>query len=136
MRAVPCGVMDEQQEPQATAEEAPAASSRKSGAVWIWLGVAAVLVICGFAVFGRSGSGGDSDEYGAKVACRDFVKARLKAPATADFSGETVTGSGTSYTVRGAVDSENSFGAKLRSTYVCVVEDAGSEWRLTSLSGL
>lgn len=52
--------------------------------------------------------------------CRDVVKDRLRAPGTAKFSGESVSASGVhDYTVTGSVDSENGFGALLRSTYVC-----------------
>jgi hypothetical protein len=55
----------------------------------------------------------------AKVACRGMVEDKLKAPSTADFSNESVSGSGTSWNVAGLVDSQNSFGAKIRSSYTC-----------------
>jgi len=38
--------------------------------------------------------------------------------------------------VTGNVDAENSFGAKLRMRFTCVVEDVGDQWRLRSLTGL
>jgi hypothetical protein len=98
----------------------------------------AVVFLClgGFAlkaVFGgdRASSTGD-----AVVACEGFVKDRLKAPSSAKFSGEDAQQSGSVYTVTGAVDSQNSFGALLRSSYTCVVEDSGSQWKLQSLTGL
>lgn len=55
----------------------------------------------------------------AKVACRGMVQDKLKAPSTADFNSERVSGSGTSWNVAGSVDSQNSFGAKIRSNYTC-----------------
>lgn len=53
------------------------------------------------------------------VACKALVRERLKAPASADFSHVTMSGSGPEYTVRGFVDSENGFGARLRSSFTC-----------------
>lgn len=75
----------------------------------------------------------------ARSACRDAVKGKLKAPATAKFSGETTTGSGQSgtYSVAGSVDSENSFGALIRSSFSCEVTfDGGypSTVQVTSLA--
>lgn len=75
-------------------------------------------------------------------ACKVFVERRLKAPATARFrsfyqaDGEvTVTGFGDGpYTVRSSVDSENGFGANLRSTFTCTVTRSGDDWRLDNLS--
>lgn len=71
-----------------------------------------------------------------KVACRDWVKARLKSPSSADFSNEVVTSEGNRYTVRGAVDSDNSFGAPIRNTYECVATYSGEATTLVSLTGL
>jgi hypothetical protein len=70
-------------------------------------------------------------------ACRDYVRGRLVAPATAQFSGERVIGSDPTM-VAGSVDSQNRYGAMLRTTYSCQVQydkNAG-EWRLVSLLGL
>ncbi|WP_336632856.1 MULTISPECIES: hypothetical protein [unclassified Microbacterium] len=57
--------------------------------------------------------------FEAIAQCETAIKEKLKAPTTADFSS-TATGSGT-WTVVGAVDAENSFGAKVRSHYQCSV---------------
>lgn len=72
--------------------------------------------------------------------CKRFVRERLKAPSTATWRnplGDQVTYTGSTggpVTVSASVDSENSFGAKLRSTYVCTVRPVGdSTWRLESL---
>lgn len=75
--------------------------------------------------------------------CKEFVEDRLKAPSTAVFrnyfedDGEvTVTGSGSGpYTVRSSVDSQNGFGAMLRSDFVCTVENtSGDSWHLIDLT--
>lgn len=99
---------------------------------------------CSADSYGSTGSGGGSDkEYEAFEICKDFVKDRLKAPSTAKFrnyfedDGEvTVSGSGSGpYTVISSVDSENSFGAALRSNFVCVVNNTGgANWRLADIS--
>lgn len=77
----------------------------------------------------------DGDKYGAQNVCEQFVEKRLKAPATADFTDTASAHSGGgAWRVTGAVDSENSFGANVRSTYVCQVQHTGDgNWRLTSL---
>ena len=75
-------------------------------------------------------------EYGAQVACEDFVKDRLKSPGTADFSDTEREGSGRTWTVRGSVDSQNSFGAVVRNTYTCKVhatDTKGETWKLDDL---
>lgn len=56
-------------------------------------------------------------------ACQGWAKERLKAPATAEFpDGATASeGPPDTWAVRGEVDSENSFGALIRSGYRCTV---------------
>ena len=66
-----------------------------------------------------------SAEASAIVACRNAVRDRLKAPTTADFSADasaSKSSTGYSVTVFGTVDSENSFGAKIRSSFTCTVQ--------------
>lgn len=94
--------------------------------------LAVVLAVAGY----LAGRGDDDQSAYVKIACRDWVKERLKAPATAHFSAESVSQSGDTYTVTGAVDSENSFGAKIRNTYRCVATHDGESSRLVSLTGL
>jgi hypothetical protein len=74
----------------------------------------------------------------AKSICERFTSQTLKAPATARFSQSTETvvsiAYGATYRVGGWVDSQNSFGALLRTRYACWVEYAGSNrWNLLSL---
>lgn len=77
---------------------------------------------------------------GAASVCEKFVRDRLKSPGTATFRdpfGDQViyTGDGDGpITVAASVDSENGFGAKLRSTYTCTVSKAGGDrWTLGNL---
>ena len=63
-----------------------------------------------------------TDEKAKAIAmAHEMVKAELKAPSTASFpwdaSAYTITKSGNQYTVKGYVDAQNSFGAKVRSTF-------------------
>jgi len=66
------------------------------------------------------GSRYDSNNaYEAVSQCESRIEGMLKSPATARFDSKA-TGSGT-WTVNGTVDSENSFGATVRSSYQCTV---------------
>lgn len=71
---------------------------------------------------------GVMDSTDAILGCETMVRERLKAPATARFSdphaGDALDELGGSNIVwRGHVDAENSFGANLRTPFVCTVED-------------
>jgi hypothetical protein len=67
-----------------------------------------------------------------------FMKDRLKAPATAQFQDVSEAdvnylGDGT-YWVLSHVDSQNSFGAMLRTQFRCKVKDIGGDkWSLLEL---
>lgn len=106
---------------------------------WTWgigAGLLVLCLLCGWGIH-RSGSS-DATDLGvdAERVCQDFVKQRLKAPATAKFSGLDHSADGADYTVTGAVDSQNSFGAMLRSGFTCVVRDTSGHWELQSVTGL
>ena len=72
----------------------------------------------------------------AYVEAIEAIRLRLKAPATAEFPGALMDGAldhvrreGQRYTVDSYVDSENSFGAKIRTRYRAVVEQIGpGQW--------
>lgn len=78
----------------------------------------------------------------AVIQCQQYVKARLRAPSTADFPfldhNVTNTGSET-YLVRSYVDAQNGFGAMIRSNYRCEIRYTGGEdaearnWHLVDL---
>ena len=78
-----------------------------------------------------------------------FVSDRLKAPATADLQScreakvapRIESDKGGCYSVFSHVDSQNSFGAKIRTTYLAVVQYAGYDntrrnydWNLINLT--
>lgn len=120
-----------------------AAPAKKKPNVWGFWAVFGVVVLCcsGFMLKAFNGSDDDSSSpevtgVSAELACQDFVKNRLKAPSTAKFSAVSHTGSGSFYTVTGAVDAQNSFGAMLRLNFTCKVTSQGDKWVLTSLTGL
>lgn len=78
------------------------------------------------------------DQSGAYWITKEFVKKRLKAPSTAefaDFSASTVVHQGDGiYSVRSYVDSENSFGAKIRIKFSAKVQEKENEkWELLNL---
>lgn len=60
--------------------------------------------------------------------CHEAVKARLKAPATAVFGGEEVTPGPSKYVAVGWVDAQNSFGARIRTLYLCTAYRGSNEW--------
>ena len=65
----------------------------------------------------------NDDEGTAMALCQDKVKESLKSPTTAQFS--RVSGVRTAnlfWTVTGAVDSQNGFGAMLEDQFVCTME--------------
>lgn len=96
--------------------------------------VAAVVAIWVVGSLGGDDEDDGGGEYGARDVCEQFVKDRLKSPSSADFSDTQTTGSGDHWTVTGSVDSENSFGAMIRNTYVCEVEHtSGDNWRAVSV---
>lgn len=80
-------------------------------------------------------------EAEAYVMVKRFVKERLKAPATAQFAPDYENGKwraqsigGSKYRVVAYVDSQNSFGANLRSYFVAEMEQVDRDhWKLILL---
>lgn len=88
---------------------------------WGWaIGILLVLIVV---VMGRNESGSDNTARVSFInGCREFVRGQLKAPATADFSPVSPPDLDTTtqgYRWIGSVDSENSFGANLRTRFTC-----------------
>lgn len=81
-------------------------------------------------------NGFKNDADTARAYCRTLVEEQLKAPSTADypFAGSAQR-SGDDWTVSGSVDSQNSFGAKVRSSYTCQLHWAGSSFSGTAAVG-
>jgi hypothetical protein len=94
---------------------------------WITGGVAAVLVAIAVAVVVVITNNGGGNSSIVK-ACENTVQKNLVSPATAKFSNVTSAADpsvdGRS-NVTGDVDSQNGFGALLRSTFTCQVDDQG-----------
>jgi hypothetical protein len=91
---------------------------------------------------GKSGSDSEHTLLPTKtdawVMAQGFVRKNLKAPATADFpwySDEYVTDLGNQiFQVAAYVDAENSFGAKIRSKFICKVKYVGNDnWVLRDI---
>lgn len=107
------------------------------------LGIIVAFFVISFfiGIFSGSNTGGNStpkyDEFLAQADCESFVKKNLKAPSSADFAPHRelhITGSGTGpWTVVGYVDAQNSFGAKIRSTFTCTVHYQGDMAYLDSV---
>ena len=68
------------------------------------------------------------DEYHATEMADKFVREHLTAPSTARFpwNADSVTKERDGWRVRSHVDSQNGFGAIIRSEYVCVVRHEGN----------
>lgn len=108
--------------------------------------LAATVVAAALVVGGAACGDVDSDEgptdYSAFEICKKFVKDRLKSPGSASFrnffedDGEvSVSGFGDGpYKVISTVDSENGFGALIRTDFVCEVKHTGDgNWRLLDI---
>lgn len=78
------------------------------------------------------------DGLRAELECEQFISNSLKAPSSASFAPYheiLVSGQGDGpWTVVGWVEAQNAFSAKLRSSYVCVVEFSQNRAMLLSLS--
>lgn len=117
----------------------PGAAPGKRSAAPLLFALILLVVMCAYIVAVSRKPGGSSGPTSAdaSIVCHDFVKRALKAPATADFpsySQDAVSQSGSRYTVVSYVDSQNSFGAMIRTQYICTVEPSGGDnWRLVSL---
>jgi len=107
------------------------------------LGVAVVIAIIAGIVSAFVGGSSDSpDKIDAWVMAQQFIERELKAPSSAEFGSvwggdyqdpdKVVTDLGNGkFIVSGWVDAENSFGAKIRTYFVCELEYIGDEkWRL------
>ena len=75
---------------------------------------------------------------GATYACREFVKANLVAPSSAEFGAwsqwpATELDSG-AIEVIATVDAQNSFGAMIRSRFICELRKEDGQWFLENLT--
>jgi hypothetical protein len=65
--------------------------------------------------------------FDAHIACQVYIREHLQAPSSADFSHSAaiVPRDKGGYLIRGSVDAQNAFGAKLRRQYECAVDGSG-----------
>ena len=149
----PGGTM-EQAEPQATTRtpEEVAAAQRQFNR---GCGLTMLGVIVAVGLVSALRSAGDDEPSAAEIGasaeqvCQEWVSAQLKAPTTAEFADvysvnasadftendvyEGRTGKDV-WTVKGAVDAENSFGAMIRSRFTCEARLSAETWTLLDLS--
>lgn len=99
--------------------------------------IAIVIVATTLSACGGSHTG---DRVGAWVVCKKFVSAQLKSPASAEFpegySQYTTALGDDKFKVVAWVDSQNSYGAMLRTNFSCEVEyqQATDKYRLIDLT--
>jgi hypothetical protein len=101
-------------------------------------GVAALAVFANF-VYCAASTPETPTDYGPMAAsrCKEFVRARLRSPSTADFPFLDYTAiqhGADTFAVRSYVDAQNAFGGIIRSQYVCRVLRQGSDWRLIDVT--
>lgn len=98
------------------------------------LGAVGAVVVITIAAIALDGGGNDAgeperdtmDEGEARFVCEDFVRDRLKSPGSADFQRPDISPlTNDRWQVDGTVDSQNGFGALIRSSYSCLVRDTG-----------
>ena len=108
----------------------------------IWFGIVMLLVM-----FSPDSEYSNTEDKGdltmACIMAENYVTPNLKSPGSAEFQGcqkqkyggATVIYDGDGlYFVHGYVDSQNSFGAMLRTTYFVELKDMGnSQWTLINL---
>lgn len=121
-----------------TAKSQPSNGSALAGCVLILFIIGIVIYSCSTDSGGSDSTEPDDGGGGsmAEVMCENFVTDRLKAPSTADFPGaDSVDELGSDeYEVTASVDSENGFGAMIRTDYVCTIRYSGDDkWTLVSL---
>lgn len=80
---------------------------------------------------------GSENYHDAFLYGQEFVKRNLKAPRSAKFGGYRNTSvqhyTGCKFVVSGYVDSQNSFGAMLRSNYSVTLTPNGRNWTLLDI---
>lgn len=109
-----------------TGEPVPPAPQKRRTGLIIGLIAAVLVVLAAAGVTAYALTRGPNLQQQATQACEDKVRASLKAPATAQFSGteadpsgNTQAADGQGWYVTGNVDAENGFSALVRSSWTC-----------------
>lgn len=132
-----CGVSD----PAREGSEGGRRSLR--GCMWAFLGLLGLVLVFGALAELENGTdqGTSGDPIAAFHHCQDAVEEKLRAPSTAEFDDYSPSrvqgadaGGGERYIVRGDVDAENAFGAKVRSRYECEIERRSDGWEAVSVT--
>lgn len=121
------------------AQEQKKIDPKRAGLAGLLLLIIVVSVVLIFS--SNSGTKAPKPEHSKAAAwtmMEEFVKARLKSPASAKFpwySEDLVKDLGNGrYVISAYVDSQNSFGAMLRTNFVCTVKYIGNDkWELEDL---
>lgn len=98
------------------------------GCIAIVVIILAIGLLAGACTSLSGGKKDDYNEYGAWGNCKEKMDAMLKAPASAGYPTLNElkwSKAGSTWTINGWVDSENGFGAKIRTQFVCTVKDVG-----------
>lgn len=78
------------------------------------------------------------DKTGACIMSNKFVEQQLVSPASAKFQKcydqQIIYKGDRTYYVNGYVDSQNGFGAMLRTSYSVEIQDLGEQWRLVDIT--
>jgi hypothetical protein len=104
------------------------------------VGIATILSNNQMPSGGTNSDGGGNKQNDAFFVCQEFVTERLKAPATADFAprheSAISSSSGDGYEIESYVDSQNGYGAQIRTRYTCIVHPVAgtNQWKLFRLT--
>lgn len=118
-------------EDPAEAAKAKTDNAKTNTRIAVWAVVILAAVVGCTAVFASSVGHHEPlapTDFDARTQCQEWVKEKLKSPSTADFSGQVVNGGPSSWTISGNVDSQNSFGATVRSSWTCDISVSGDQW--------
>lgn len=108
--------------------ESPKKNTNKNlGCTFLAMILIAILVF----IFTQSGTLNESED--AYYTSQEYIKKLLKSPATATFPEydlKYIHNTGQTYQIDAFVDSQNSFGAMLRSTYQVQLTKVDKGWRI------
>lgn len=91
------------------------------------------VLVLPLALLTLTGCGDDAPDADlANMSCETIVKDKLRDPSSAEFSNQSATGSGDSWTSTGTVRAKNGFGGMQVMSYTCDVKFDGDEFTGTA----